>query len=97
MFRYLCFWISKIGLIFMITSCISNTGLIDAKVLRVQGGGWALDHPGLSRLCKEPTLTALSLILVLDTFQFCSKSTLLQFSDDRHIFELIWSEVKGFH
>lgn len=62
-----------------------------------QGFGWTLGYPGLSQLCEGSIQISLSLILVLGTFQFCSKSTLLQFSDDRHIFELIWSEVKGFY
>lgn len=62
-----------------------------------QGCGWASGYPGLSGLCEGPIQISLSLILVLGTFQSCSKSTLLQFSDDRHIFELIWSEVKGLY
>lgn len=63
----------------------------------IQECAWASGHPGLSQHCEGPIQIPLSLILVLGTFQFCSKSTLLQFSDDRHIFELIWSEVKGLY
>lgn len=36
----------------------------------------------------------LRLILVLGMFQFCCRSTVLHFSNGRHIFELNWSELK---
>lgn len=58
---------------------------------------WGVSGPSRAEQILCAKLTALSVILVLSTFQFCSKSALLQLSDDRHVFEFIGPEVKGLH